>query len=569
MSIILGLNCYHTDTSACLIKNGKLEFAIEEERINREKHTSQLPLLSIKECLAQTNTKENEITHIALNTKPKSNFFKKFSFLIKNFNFKNNLTNRFKDKSNLKKILKKKLNLNKNVQIIFVEHHLAHISSAFFASNFDKAIGLSIDGSGDFTSLMIAECTNQKIKVKKKIYFPDSLGIFYHSMTQFIGFKNFGDEYKLMGLAPYGKPIYLEKLNKNLFIKSKNLFKLNLSYFEHDKINFNYSHIGSNNFPNIYSDKLKNLFKKDIENNDPEMFKKNFASSVQKIYELYFEKILQNICLNKFSNNLVFAGGCALNSSANNFLISEKFNKNIFIPFAPGDNGGSLGAAFYINRKINEKNNFNNPYIGTSYSDDEIKRILDKYYASKLFFKKIENENEKYKLATDIIMNCGVIGWFQGRMEFGPRALGNRSILADPRNPNIKELINKKIKKRENFRPFAPSILEDMQGEWFQEKFNNLYMSAVMKPKKNKSKLIPGVVHVDNSSRVQTVHKDMNKTFYNLIYNFYLKTNVPILLNTSFNENEPIVRSPVEAIECLLRTNMDCLFLNSFLIKKK
>ena len=569
MSIILGLNCYHTDTSACLIKNGKLEFAIEEERINREKHTSQMPLLSIKECLTQTNTNENEITHIALNTKPRSNFFKKFSFLIKKLNFKNNLTKRFNDKSNLKKILKKNLNLNKNVKFIFVEHHLAHISSAFFASNFDKAIGLSVDGSGDFTSLMISECTNKKIKVIKKIYFPDSLGIFYHAMTQFIGLKNFGDEYKLMGLAPYGEPIYFEKLNNNLFLKSKELFKLNLSYFNHNKTNFNYSHINTKNIPNIFSDKLNHLFKKDIENNNPEIFKKNFASSVQKIYELYFKRILQNIYPNKFSNNLVFAGGCALNSSANNFLISEKFDKNIFIPFAPGDNGGSLGAAFYISKKTNIKNNFNNPYIGTSYNDDQIKKIVDKYYNNKIFFKKIENDNEKYKLATDIIINKGVIGWFQGRMEFGPRALGNRSILADPRNPDIKELINKKIKRRENFRPFAPSVLEDMQKEWFEEKYNNFYMSAVMKPKKDKSILIPGVVHVDNTSRTQTVSKDMNQNFYNLIYNFYQKTNVPILLNTSFNENEPIVRSPEEAIECFLRTNMDCLFLNSFLIKKK
>ena len=221
MSIILGINCFHTDTSACLIKNGKLVFAIEEERLNREKHTSKFPILSIRECLKQTNTKENEITHIAFNTNPKSNYLNKLNFLIKKFSFKNNLIKRYKNKKNLDKTLKKKLNLNKDIKFYFIEHHLAHISSAFYASKFNDAIGLSIDGSGDFCSLMITECTKKKIKNKKKNFFPNSLGIFYHALTQFIGFKKFGDEYKMMGLASYGKPIYFNKLLNNLFVDSK------------------------------------------------------------------------------------------------------------------------------------------------------------------------------------------------------------------------------------------------------------------------------------------------------------------------------------------------------------
>ena len=567
MSVILGLNCYHADTSACLIKNGKLVFAIEEERLNREKHTSELPILSIKECLNQTSTKEDEITHIAFNTNPNSNFLKKLVFVLSKLNFKNNYIKRYNDKKKLDEIFLNKFNFNKNIKFHFIEHHLAHISSAFYASKFNDALGISIDGSGDFNTLMITECSKRGIKIKKKVYFPDSLGIFYHAMTQFIGFKNFGDEYKMMGLASYGKPIYFEKIKENLFIKSKELFKLNLDYFDHQKIDFDYSHINSTLIPNIYSKNLEILFQNESNNIDKDIFKKNFAASVQKVYEYFFEKILKNINLSSFSDNIVFAGGCALNSSANNFLISKNFKKKIFIPVAPGDNGGCLGAAFYVCKDKVKNNNFNNPYIGTQFNNDEILESLQKY-KNKIISKNILEKNEKYNIASDIIINNGVIGWFQDRMEFGPRALGNRSILADPRNKNIKELINTKIKRRESFRPFAPSILSDMQSEWFEEKFDNIYMSAVMTPKKNKANLIPGVVHIDNTSRVQTVYREMNNKFYELIHNFYLKTNVPILLNTSFNESEPIVRTPDEAIECLLRTNMDALFINSFFVKK-
>ena len=567
MSIILGLNCYHTDSSACLIKNGKLVFAIEEERLNRKKHTSELPILSIKECLSQTKTKEEEITDIAFNTNPKSNFLKKLGFIIKRLNFKNNFIKRYTDKQKLHSIFQNKFNFNENVNFYFVEHHLAHIASAFYASKFKKAIGISVDGSGDFVSLMIARCDQEEIRTKKKIYFPDSLGIFYHAMTQFIGFKNLGDEYKVMGLAPYGNPIYFESLINNLFLENKDFFKLNLEYFNHHKINFNYSHINSTVIPTIYSKKLDILFEDEKKKYDTKTFKTNFACSVQKVYEFYFKKIIKYAVKSNFSENLVYAGGCALNSSANNFLISEKIKNNIFIPVAPGDNGGCLGAAFYVCKKKDKDNNFDNPFVGTSFDDHKVLESFEKY-KNKITFKKILKKEEKYNVASDMIINNGVIGWFQGKMEFGPRALGNRSILADPRNKNIKELINKKIKRRESFRPFAPSILSSMQSEWFEEKFNNIYMSAVMTPKKNKANLIPGVVHIDNTSRVQSVNREMNSNFYDLIQSFYKKTNVPILLNTSFNESEPIVNTPEEAIECLLRTNMDALFINSFFVKK-
>ena len=249
-------------------------------------------------------------------------------------------------------------------------------------------------------------------------------------------------------------------------------------------------------------------------------------------------------------------------------MINKNFSKNIFIPVAPGDNGGCLGAAFYVCKDKVKNNNFDNPYIGTSYNDKEVREVIELKYSNKITYKKLQSDEEKYDLASELIIDKGVIGWFQQKMEFGPRSLGNRSILADPRNPKIKDLINLKIKGRETFRPFAPSILSTMQENWYEEKFDNKYMSSIMTPKKDKAHLIPGVVHVDNTSRVQTVFEETNKDFYKLILNFYYKTNVPVLLNTSFNENEPIVRSPEEAIECLLRTNMDALFINNFFIKK-
>jgi len=571
MSIILGINCYHADSSACIIVNGKLEFAIEEERLNREKHTSKLPILSIKECLRFTNIREDEITHVAFNTKPNSNFLNKLKFFIKEFNFKSNFFKRYQDKKILDKIFRQKFNFNKNIKFYFIEHHIAHIASAFYASNFKKATGLSIDGSGDFTTLMVTKCNKNKIDIVKKISFPDSLGIFYHSMTQFLGFKKFGDEYKVMGLASYGKPIYYNKLKDNLFNIDKDYFKLNMKFFNHAKSNFNYSSDTINSLPDIFNDNLKELFKDELNKTEILIFKKNFAASVQKIYEYYFKKILKKIKKLNFSDNLVFAGGCALNSTANNILISYKYFKNIFIPFAPGDNGGCLGAAFYVSKKININNinnNFDNPYIGPKFDSTEIQNIILSNYKNKVIYKKLTSDDEKYILASDIIINKGVIGWFQNRMEFGPRSLGNRSILADPRNPDIKNLINLKVKRRENFRPFAPSILAENQNDWFEEDYSNKYMSSVMRVKDVKKKIIPGVVHIDNTSRVQTVYKNTNNSFYKLINTFYKKTGIPILLNTSFNENEPIVNSPENAIDCLLRTNIDGLFIENFFIKK-
>ena len=572
MNIIIGINANHADSSSCIIVNGELIAAIEEERINRIKHYSGYPINSIIECLKIANINDFEITDIAFNTKPFSNILAKSKFFFKSYKIMDlNLLKRFNNKINIKKILFNNFNLNKNIKFHYIEHHLAHIASAFYPSKFDSANGLSIDGSGDFSTLAIAECSKNMINIKKRISFPNSLGIFYHAMTQFLGFNHYGDEYKVMGLAAYGKPLYFDKIKKNLFTKNiNNKFELNLNFFRHHTNKFRYLSDGILNIDRIYNEKLETLFKDEKQNNIDNNFAKNFACSVQKIYEFYFSQILKDIKLLNFSNNIVFAGGCALNSSANKLLTSntELFNKT-FIPFAPGDNGGALGAAFVVASKYNlELKNIQTPYIGGNFQNDEIEKLL-KINQNKIDYQFFENDNELCKKVANKISNGNVVGWFQGKMEFGPRALGNRSILADPRNPKMKDIINSKIKRRESFRPFAPAILKQHLSDWYDTDYDSPYMSSLANIKKNKAEIIPAVTHIDGTARLQTVNSQTNSKFEKLITQFYEITDVPILLNTSFNENEPMINKPEEALDCFLRTDMDYLILNNYFVKKK
>ena len=574
MKIVLGINAYHADASACILIDGKLIAAIEEERINRKKHFSGYPDESIKECLKIAGINDFEITDVAFNTKPLSNLIPKLNFFLKNLlSNKNYLKDKIKKKTFIKQHLIKNFKLNKNIKFHYIEHHLAHIASAFYPSGFNDAIGLSIDGSGDFTTLAIAECNQDRIKIKDKVYFPDSLGIFYHGMTQFLGYQNYGDEYKIMGLAAYGEPKYFHKIKDNLFIENKSkLFELNLNYFNHQKTNFRYIADAKLSIGQIYNSNLLKLFSTELKNKQStEQFNKDFASSVQKVYEFFFKKIIQKLVSTKFSNNLVFAGGCALNSSANRILTDNNglFDK-IYIPFAPGDNGGALGAAFIVSSKYHNKiENVKTPYLGRDFNNSEIIDFLKSESSLKKFtYEYFESDDLLYKFATKLISEGNVIGWFQGKMEFGPRALGNRSILADPRNPNMKNIINMKIKRRESFRPFAPSVLKEFQDIWFNSNFTNPYMSSLAEVKNEKKNLIPAVTHIDGTARLQSVDFDTNYRYATLISYFNSLTGVPILLNTSFNENEPIVMTPKQATACLLRTDMDALFINNYLIKK-
>ena len=466
----------------------------------------------------------------------------------------------------------KNFTLNKKVKFHFIEHHLSHLASAYYPSKFEKAYGLSIDGSGDFVTMAIAECNEKKINIKEKIFFPNSLGIFYHAMTQFLGFKNYGDEYKIMGLAAYGTPKFFDKIKNNLFINSENKnYELNLNYFNHHNKNFKYIADEILEIDQIYNSKLLELFSSELKTFDKDQFNKDFASSVQKVYELFFEKILTKINKENYSKNLIFAGGCALNSSANKIITNdEKLFEKVYIPYAPGDNGGALGAAFVVSMKYNDEIiDSETPFLGKKFSSQETKLILDsKFYKKKITYSEFDNHTDLCQKAAELISQGNVIGWFQGKMEFGPRALGNRSILADPRNPEMKNIINRKIKRRESFRPFAPSIIKEFQNQWFDTNYNNPYMSSLAYVKEDKKELIPAVTHIDGTARFQTVDNDKNPQFFELLKSFYELTGVPVLLNTSFNENEPVVMKPEESLNCLLRTDMDAVFINNFFVKK-
>lgn len=574
MKIIVGINANHADSSACIIKDEKLVAAVEEERLNRLKHFSGYPIEAIKECLKIANIDSTDITDFAFNTKPLSNLIPKSTFFLKNFSIKKNQsTKRFLKKVKIKKELFKHFKLNKNVKFNFIEHHLAHIASAYYPSGFERSNGLSIDGSGDFVTCAIAKCKENEIKIIKKNFFPHSLGIFYHGMTQFLGYLNYGDEYKIMGLAAYGKPLYFEKLKSNLFNEnSKKLIELNLKFFNHQKKDYKYIADENLLIDQIYNEKLENLFREDIKNSkNQDQFSKDFASSVQKVYEYFFNRILKKIISFKFSDKLVFSGGCALNSSANKVLTENKLLFNdVYINYAPGDNGGAIGAALVVAYKKSKNiNNLKTPYLGRKFHNDEIIRELNNQSVkNNLNFKLITSDSELSKIVSKLISESKVIGWFQDRMEFGPRALGNRSILADPRNPKMKDIINSKIKRRESFRPFAPVVLEEKQEEWFESSYKNQYMSSISDVKIDKRSFVPAITHVDGTARLQTVNEFSNPKLAILIKDFYNLTKVPILLNTSFNENEPIVMSPKQAINCILRTDLDNLIVGNFLVNK-
>ena len=573
--IILGLNINHADTSACLVIDGKIKFAIEEERFTRIKHFTKFPINSINACLNNSNIKLKDIDYICVNYDPKANFNSKFLYSLKNiftvhglkkiFNFRKKF---FLD-SDLSSFLKDNEFKGKFINI---EHHKSHIASSYLVSGYDDAIGLSIDGFGDFTSTASFICKKNEIKNIKRVIFPHSLGILYQSVTQFLGFKNYGDEYKVMGLASYGKPLYKKEFSELILFDKEDYFKLNLQYFSHHN-NPNFSFKFKNGIPyfdNLFNDNFYKLFGDEFKSNKITEKHCNIASSLQVTFEDIVLKILNKLYEKYKIENLCMAGGCALNSKFNGTIIKKTKFKNVFIQPNASDGGGSLGSAIYLaSVKDNKFKNirFNDAYLGTSYTNNYIQeRIINiKLSNSKFKFKYMDDENLN-TFISNRLKNSEIIGWFKGKCEWGPRALGNRSILADPRNPKIKDIINEKIKRRESFRHFAPSVLEEKASEYFDINYFSPHMLFVVDAKKSTKDLLPSVVHVDNTCRVQTVSKSFNENYYNLIKKFEETTGCPVILNTSFNENEPIVQTPEEAFACFERTRMDCLVLENWVI---
>ncbi|MGY3053563.1 carbamoyltransferase [Pedobacter sp. UYEF25] len=573
---ILGLNAYHGDSSACIYRDGEIIAAAEEERFRRIKHWAGLPTMAIDFCLAEAGISITEVDHIAISRDPKANFYKKAFTAIKNKLSIFNIANRLK---NLKKAggihfeLADHFNIDERLlkaKIINVEHHRSHLASTFFASPFQESAILSLDGFGDFTSTMTAIGVDNKIEVLKSVSYPHSLGIFYTALTQFLGFQNYGDEYKVMGLAPYGNPRYEEEIKNLISLKSDGLFELNLAYFNHPKNGVNM--VWENGIPsveNLYSNKLIELLGDPRNENAPiEQLHKDLAASIQAVTEEVIFHVLNYLHAETKLESVSIAGGVAQNSVANGKIKLNTPFKEVYFPPAGQDAGTAIGAALWVYNQLQNKPRtatMRHAYFGCKFSNDYIEEMLKKRSIS--YSKPIRGDF--YNQIVHCLTTNGVVGWFQGRAEFGPRALGNRSILADPRNKSAKELLNKKIKMRESFRPFAPSILSEYVSEYFEQDDEVPFMEKVIKIKAERRDEIPAVTHLDGTGRLQTVHKETNLKYYQLIENFYKKTGTPILLNTSFNENEPIVNSPEEALDCFLRTEMDMLVLEDCIVVKK
>ena len=578
---ILGINAYHGDSSACLIKDGSLITAVEEERFRRIKHWAGFPEKAVKHCLWSAGLGLEDIDYIAINRNPKANLYKKVLFTLrKRPSFaliKDSLKNALKVKD-IKIIMSERLGMKGQkikAELYHIEHHRVHMASAFFVSPFERAAILSIDGFGDFVSTMMGIGEGNKIEVIDQVNFPHSLGLFYTALTQYLGFPKYGDEYKVMGLSAYGRPVYLEEMEEIVRLKQNGRFELNLDYFVHHSEGV--SMLWEDSEPILgraYSDRLIEKFGPERRYGEPiTEHHQNIAASLQAMYEKAFFHILNYLYERTKIKNLCLAGGCALNSVANGKIFDNTPFKEVYIQPAANDAGGSLGAAYYLYHQIlGKQRNFvmDKAYWGPDFSEAEISEKL-KVKSEELNnckIEKIDNEDELCKKVAKYIADGKVVGWFQGRMEWGPRALGNRSILVDPRRAEMKDILNARIKRREPFRPFAPSILLEAVGEYFEKDYPDPFMIKVYPIKENKRKVIPAVTHVDGTGRLQTVNREENPLYYKLIKEFEKITGVPVVLNTSFNENEPIVCTPNEALDCFLRTKMDVLILGSFIIHK-
>jgi len=575
MSAILGINTFHAGSSAAVVVDGIPIAAIAEERLNRTKYFAGFPKLAILKCLEIASLKFSDIDAVAVGRDSSANLHKKLEFAIKNPSRLLNLAKiRQKSKGfdDLKTMIAKECGVEEAIlrfDSYNVEHHLAHTASAYFASEWEYSAGITIDGSGDFVSCLMSECVGSEIRPLQKIYVPHSLGTLYTAVCQFIGYGKYGDEGKVMGLAPLGSDEYAEFFQGMLRPTSKG-FELNPDYFlpfgANQGMEINDS--GEMIVHRLYSDKfIQELGEPREPYSEITKRDENIAFGLQRIFEKYYLRLLALLHERLPTSRISMAGGCVLNSVANGKLLIETPFRETCIQPAAGDDGLSLGAALYVSNSILKEGvrwKMENAYLGDEYSDHYIRTELERY---KLRYVELDRD-ELLDRTSDEIMNGNVIGWFQGRMEWGPRALGNRSILAHPGFPNMKEILNARIKHRESFRPFAPSVLVERQTEIFEQDHPSPFMLHVYKIRPEWRDRLSAVNHVDDTGRLQTVSQHENPLYYDLISKFGEKSGIPVILNTSFNENEPIVCQPFQAIECFMRTKMDVLVIGSFFCQK-
>jgi len=592
---ILGISAFYHDSAAALLIDGKIIAAAQEERFTRIKHDSNYPFNAVEFVLKYSNLKLENIDHIIFYEKP----FLKFERLLETYTafaprgfkqFSKAMPLWLKEKLFQKKLLLNELkehdnNFNYDNKLFFSDHHLSHAASAFYPSPFEEAAILTADGVGEWATTTVAIGKGNNLEIKKEIHFPHSLGLLYSAFTYYTGFKVNSGEYKLMGLAPYGKPIYSDKITKYLIdVKEDGSFRLDQNYF-------NYATgltMTNNKFHNLFGEKPRDPKKELLTE-----FHMDIAASIQKVTEDIIIKLVRSIKQEYNLKNLCLAGGVALNCVANGKILKEKIFENIWIQPAAGDAGGSLGAALALwhkelnnSRKVNPKDDMQGSYLGPEYSNNEIEKFLSNIGASF----EIYDESKFIEKVTSALIEGKAIGWYQGRMEFGPRALGARSIIADPRSEKMQKNLNLKVKYRESFRPFAPSIIRENLSEWFDINCDSPYMLTVANISKSKciemnkdqeklfgiEKLnikrseIPAVTHVDYSARIQTVHEDTNLKYYKLISEFNKKTGCPLVVNTSFNvRGEPIVNTPEDAFNCFMGTEIDILAIGNCFLEKK
>ena len=594
MKVILGISAFYHDSAASILIDGKIIAAAQEERFTRIKHDANYPYNAVEFVLKYANLRLNDVDQIIFFEKP----FLKFERLLETYvafaprgfkSFCKAMPIWLKEKLFQKKFLFNKLKnhderFNNEEKIFFSDHHLSHAASAFFPSPFEEAVVLTADGVGEWATTTVAVGKGNDLEIKKEIHFPHSLGLLYSAFTYYTGFKVNSGEYKLMGLAPYGRSNFIQQIYKLIDIKDDGTFRLDQSYF-------NYS-----TGLTMTNDKFHKLFGQKPRNPKSEklsQFHMDIAASIQKITEEIMIKLAKSIKKEYGFENLCLAGGVALNCVANGKILKEKIFKNIWIQPAAGDAGGSLGAALALwhieqnnPRIVNKNDSMQGSYLGPEYSQSEIEEELKKIGAN---FNLLDDEDLINKTAEDI-SNRSAVGWFQGRMEFGPRALGGRSILGDPRSPDMQKNLNLKVKYRESFRPFAPSVLEEEVENWFDINLKSPYMLLVANVKKEKcikmtekqenlfgiEKLnikrseIPAITHVDYSARIQTVHERTNAKYYKLLNKFKEITGCPVLVNTSFNvRGEPIVNTPEDAFNCFMGTELDKLVIGNCYLDKK
>lgn len=596
--IILGLNAYHGDSSACLVKDGKIVAAAEEERFRRIKHWAGFPSEATRYCLDEAGASISDIDVVAVNSNPRANFFKKVVFALRYRPDTRLIAERVRNQA-------KRQSVDDELRTAFpegkfqgkvqrVEHHLAHLASAFLVSPFQDAAVASIDGFGDFSSAAWGVGRGTDIRIDDRVYFPHSLGVFYQALTQYLGFPHYGDEYKVMGLAPYGRPEMISLMREIVRLKDGGRFELDLRFFRHhrEKIDYAWSG-GSPHVGTLYTQALEDLLGPSRSKDEP-LEQKHFdlARSVQAMYEEAFFHLINDLHEKHRIDSLALSGGCAMNSVANGKVLRQSPFKRLYVQSAAGDAGGAIGAAVYawhqavgkresipgarpaasalVGDAVGDRVVMDHAYLGPSASEDEIASLLKvraaAIEAAGCAIERIDGEQDLCRRTAEAISRGEVVGWFQGRLEWGPRALGNRSIVCDPRRADMKDILNLKIKRRESFRPFAPSVLKDHVGEWFEEDGDVPFMMQVYQIREEKRSQIPAVTHVDGSGRLQTVYKQTNPRYWELIDAFREITGVPMVLNTSFNENEPVVCRPVEALDCFLRTRMDLLVLGNHMI---